>query len=140
MKMKFSAIPERVVTIYRNEESIEFSLRALPVGYSTYLESVYPKPVIYVDGAPISKDDDPEYWDLYQYLLLGRSLEHTDMMENQPPKGNEPAAWQQYAYALREEFREAQFTSGEVGALVSALGELNEAQTAPAQKRTVGNA
>ena len=140
MKVQFSAVPETTVTLWRGADSVQFSLRALPLGYTTtYLDTVFPRPVVYENSVPVPVEDNREYWDLYQFLLLARGLQHSGVLETPVPTSKERAAWEAYAKAVRQEFSAANFSNGEVSLLMEELGKLNRAQTAPEQKRAVGN-
>ena len=138
MKKKFATIPSKTVTLYRGDDSIDFELRALPIGYTEHLNTVFRQPTHWVDGVETEKDD-PEYWPLFMYLLLARSLKQSGILESIEPQSNDPARWRAYAQAVRQEFIDANINVGEVAYLRDQLTELNKIQASPDQRRAVGN-
>ena len=67
-----------------------------------------------------------EYEDLIAYIVIVEALVDRSQVDTPPPDGRlTRAAWQRYAEALREEFRAAHLTDGDLGLLYLAAARLS---------------
>lgn len=147
MRQKFTTELVEPITFTRGTgdsvQSLTFEVRPWPAGYGPWLRSVYPPPQRFRDGKP---EPDPtklaEYRDLQGFLVLAKCLETQGLLETLMPGGRAGAKqWETAARALREEFREAGLTDGEVRALMAAAERVSgdpDARRA-AREATAGN-
>ena len=121
MRQKLSRPPTRSVTISRPEGEVSYTLSALPLGYSQYLESVYPAPTMVLNGEPVPDNAKMGLWRLdVNCLCLAKAL--GDEMESTAPTTGGRDAWATHARSVRDEFDAAGLTDGELGDLATALG------------------
>jgi hypothetical protein len=124
MRQKFSTELELVepITFTRGPERITFEVRPWPAGYGPWLRSVFPPPIRFRDGKPEPDAAKlPEYRDLVGFLVLAKCLETQGLLETALPTGRGGrSAWEAAAVAVRQEFRDAGVTEGEIRALMAA--------------------
>jgi hypothetical protein len=125
MKAKFTALPTREVTLTHGEQSITLSLRPLPIAYGEALETLMPKPVLFVNGKP---QDDPKKlpaWETRRLMLqLAKAL--GEQLETRAPDANAPApAWEAYADAIKIELEAANLVEGDIIVLTTEIGQLH---------------
>jgi len=124
----FTAHKATTVTLTRGDETIDFVLSPLPAGYFAALRSAFPKPIQYVNQKPAGEDSAKlaEYFDLFGFLQLAKHLEPSGVLDTKCPVLTSPRpVVEKAARAIREEFRAAKLTDGEINRLVSAGVELN---------------
>lgn len=118
----FSRRPSTEITLKRGDESLTLQLHALPPGWAATVRSAFRPPVENDSGKITYRDNDPEYNDLYGYLVVGKALEPSGALETRLA-----APWDAAARALRAEFADAGLTSGDLVKMMSTIGELSDA-------------
>ena len=133
------------VTLCRGEEKITFVVHPQPVGYYPWLRGVFPPPVIYEGRAGGGTTTSPdttrteEYEDLFAFVLIAKCLEAGTMVSQEPEGRATRAQWHEYAVALRDEFRAAGFTSGEVRKLLHTATAVTQSVTVDKAEERRGN-
>lgn len=116
----FSAAATHTVTLHRGAETVTLTLTALPMGYSAWLERVYPQPTELINGVRVSLDAVARDWRYDQNLLciakaLGSQVDAT------APTSSRADEWAAYAQRLRAEFSAAGLNDGDYVALANGL-------------------
>lgn len=125
MKRKPAPIASRQVVVSRpGQEPIAYTIAPLPIGYSQWLETVYPAPVRFLNGEPVADSTKRANWSLEVNLMcIAKSL--GDEMEAQPPAvAGDVKAWSDYAAAVRAEFGAAGLLDGELADFMTAINAM----------------
>lgn len=125
MRKKFTTRPAEEVTLTHGEEALSLVVRPLPPGWAAWLRTAFSPPETFVNGKPLEKET-AEYNDLYGMLLIAKGLEGEAIIETPMV-----APWRTTAEKLRDEFRDAGFTDGDLQQLLSALGRVNQSRPRP---------
>lgn len=127
----FKARASTIIELTRGSESVALEMTAPPVGYLSWLRSVFPAPEQYING---KANPDPaaehEYHALLLYCRLAAALRPSGAIDTPEPTGASRHSWNSYAEAIRSEFRAANLSDGDVLILTRALNRLEESSTA----------
>jgi hypothetical protein len=118
-----------VVTISRpSGEEAHVELAPLPVGFATALETVFPPPVEYLNGKPQPNEAaSNEYLELKGLVLIAKCIMGEYVVTTPEPNARATRAeWDAYARRVRDEFRDAGFTPGDVVAVMRGVSIVNE--------------
>lgn len=121
--------PKRAtVVLTRGDSSLSFEVSPLPAGFRADLHAAFPPPRRYVNGKDAGADDSRgiQWADLLGYAILAKALEPSGALS--APCVNlsmDRSVIEKQARAIRDEFRAANLTDGEVGELVKAVDGLN---------------
>jgi len=127
----FKSRASTIIEISRGSESVALEMTAPPVGYLSWLRSCYPAPQEFING--IAKPDpaaEHEYHSLLLYCRLAAALRPSGAIDTPEPAGTSRHAWNNYALGVRDEFRGANLSDGDVLILTRALNKLEESSTA----------
>lgn len=128
MRKKFSTASTETVTLSRGDESLTFTITAVPPGYSTSLEALIPF-TTFVKGQSVELDHGrmEERKELRAFAILAKALEADGCLETQPPTSSaSPEQWIAYAQAVREEMKAALLTEGEISHLVRTASRVSQ--------------
>lgn len=116
------------VVLARGDQSLTFEVSPLPAGYRADLHAAFPAPRKFVNGKDAGPDDGRgvQWADLMGYAILAKALEPSGVLSS--PCVNlsmDRAVIEKQARTIRDEFRAANLTDGEITALVKAIDSLN---------------
>lgn len=117
------------VVIKRGDESVTLTVSALPLGYTQYLERVYPEPVLFKNGELVPDPARRSEW-TYECNLLCIARALGDQMDATPPTTGDRDAWAQYARAVRAEFEDAGMVEGDLAEMIKGLARCQRGVTA----------
>lgn len=128
--------PIHEVALHRPEGEIIIRLRPPPLAHRSIIETVYPPPVRYVNGAEApNRDAQGEYSALLAFVLLADVLEGEDKpAAEKPAPAAGRAAWDAYARAIKAEFEAAGYVEGDVTALIRGYNTASAGQGRPVGK------
>ena len=121
MKVAFSASATQTVAIKRGDETIEFVVSPLPLGYGDHLLAVLPAPVAPVNGV-VTPLKDAEHKARHAMLVLAKAL--GPVMDATEPSNRDVGAWAKYADAIQAEFLAGHFVEGDLSLLMAAINNL----------------
>lgn len=123
MKTAFQRRLTRTVTLIHgskdDEEQVELVLNPAPPGYRAYVATMFPDPVLYVNGKPGGVNTALLPRAEFQRAIAWIAKLLGDQMETQPPTGSAPDLWQAYAENVEREFERAGFTEGDILAILA---------------------
>lgn len=123
----FSKPPGETIAFTRGHETIEITLHPLPMGFRSWLQRAFPMPVKFVNGKPV--DPEPgsvnEWNDLATLLMLVRAAAPGTFETELPKPGAGADFYRKRAERVREEFRAAHFTDGDMRAMWLVVNRLS---------------
>lgn len=127
----FSQQPKVTVILRRGEESAEFRLSPLPLGYQDWLLTVYPTPKVYENLKPVDAPREvvQEHSSFFNLVCLAKSL--GDQLDTRAPTSSVRAEWDAYARAVQAEMQAAGLIECDVVKLLTELNKLQRGISSP---------
>jgi hypothetical protein len=127
VKSKLTRPVSRTVTFSRGAldgppEEMALTLHALPLGYTQFLERVFPQPTVFLNGEPVPDPARKSEWS-YEVNLLCIAKALGDELDTAAPVASTRDAWQVYATAVRAEFAAAGLVDGDIGVMLNELAK-----------------
>lgn len=129
MKSKFTQPLTRRVRLVHggkdSEEVVELDVAPLPAGFISYVQTVLPDPIEYINAQPKGVDAArlPRVVWHRNLVLVARAL--GTVVDAVAPSVSDPTAWTAYAETLQAEFRDAGLTEGDVDVLIKEINRVN---------------
>ena len=120
----FSTYGSLPVVIERGGETVSFTMRPLPWGFSDLVTEVMPAPKAPING-PVPPALQSKWTTRRLMVLLAKSL--GDALDAVPPeKGAGGARWETYADAIEAEFIAANLVEGDLQVMLDTMTKLNK--------------
>lgn len=137
MKLSFTAPLTRIATLKRDTgevdpdghpilSEVQIELHPWPMGWSDWLDRIFPAPVVYVDQKPVEDAAARgEYAGQRAAIMLARCAPD-DLFDARPPADDSKRGnWEAYGKALLAELRAAHFVDGDLLHLVGEIAKVN---------------